>query len=216
MPFESQPIRGPHRLVLLADSDARDSLALYDSNGFIIIGKQLVLASSAQFVVQALRHPLKVGAVLPSSNRLGRAMARTLEEVLTEPLHIVELGPGTGQITKHLLKSNLTLVEINCRFSQLLARDYPDATVFTGSAVDFFSQANAPCAVVSSIPLLNNPEAGAIRQAVAKAYETGLIQYLITYSYGSHSPFAGCGFATEKRVRFVALNLPPARVWLYA
>ncbi|MCD8503955.1 MAG: hypothetical protein LRY56_11420 [Burkholderiaceae bacterium] len=175
-----------------------------------------MLVSSAQFVFQALRHPLKVGAVLPSSNRLGLAMARTLFEALGDELPIVELGPGTGQITKHLPKTNLTLVEINHRFSKLLARAYPDATVFTGSAVEFFSQSTAPCAVVSSIPLLNNPEAGEVRQTMARAYEKGLIKNLITYSYGSHSPFAGCGFAVERQVRFVALNLPPARVWLYA
>lgn len=219
-----------------------------------------MLVSSAQFLFQALRHPRKVGAVLPSSNRLGIAMARALEDSMREPsvrvssmpeqieafspesassvghitngnangnlaaspepLQVVELGPGTGQITKHLQSylpaHDLTLVEINCKFSELLSMAYPGATVFNGSAVAFFSQAVLPCAVVSSIPMLNNPEAGAIRQAVAQAYQDGLIKKLITYSYGSHSPFAGCGFATEKQVRFVAFNVPPARVWLYA
>jgi phospholipid N-methyltransferase len=200
---------------------------------------------------QALRHPRKVGAVLPSSNRLGIAMARALEDSMRkpsmceptdafsaesscgvgqianghangnlpdslEPLQVVELGPGTGQITKHLRADHLTLVEINRKFSELLAKAYPGATVFNGSAVEFFSQAACPCAVVSSIPMLNNPEAGAIREAVAQAYEAGLIKKLITFSYGSHSPFAGCGFASEKQVRFVAFNVPPARVWLYA
>ncbi len=223
-----------------------------------------MLVSSAQFLFQALRHPRKVGAVLPSSNRLGIAMARALEDSMREtsvrvssvrvssmpeptdafsaesssgvghmtngnsngnlaaslePLQVVELGPGTGQITKHLQSNlpanNLTLVEINCKFSELLAKAYPEAKVFNGSAVEFFSQTVSPCAVVSSIPMLNNPEAGAIRQAVAQAYQAGLIQKLITYSYGSHSPFAGCGFATERQVRFVAFNVPPARIWQY-
>lgn len=195
-----------------------------------------MLTSSAQFVFQALRHPRKVGAVLPSSNRLGIAMASALNDAISDArsgesnagkpsgvdlgqscdLQIVELGPGTGQITRHLPTTNITLVEINHKFSQMLASTYPDATVFTGSAVEFFRQLKSPCAVVSSIPLLNNPEAGAIRDAVAQAYRQGLIKQLITYSYGSHSPFADCGFAVEKQVRFVALNLPPARVWLYA
>lgn len=182
-----------------------------------------MLAASAQFVFQALRHPRSVGAVLPSSNRLAIAMAKALEETMADAstvsmnthTRVIELGPGTGRITQHLPQDGLTLVEINAKFSRLLEISYPKATVFTGSAVDFFAQLTTPCAVVSSIPLLNNPHAGAIRQAVASAYQEGLIQKLITYSYGSHSPFSGCGFRSERQVRYVALNVPPARVWLY-
>lgn len=182
-----------------------------------------MLASCAQFVFQALRHPRSVGAVLPSSNRLALAMAKALEQALsdvstrsTDTLNpVVELGPGTGRITRHLPQDNLTLVEINAKFSRSLAVTFPRARVFSGSAVDFLAQLSTPCAVVSSIPLLNNPHADIIRQAVGKAYQDGLIQKLVTYSYGSHSPFSRCGFKSEIQMGLVALNVPPARVWLY-
>lgn len=147
---------------------------------------------------------------------LGEPADQTTGSMAGSALQIVELGPGTGQITKHLPRKNLILVEINARFSEQLAIAFPDATVFKGSAVEFFRQTAQTCAVVTSIPLINNPEAEAIRQAVTQAYRAGIIKKLVTYSYGSQSPYAGCGFAIERQARFVALNLPPARVWLYA
>ena len=51
-----------------------------------------------QFAGRALASPLRFGAILPSGASLGRAMAR-----LTRGTRVVELGPGSGSITRHLL-----------------------------------------------------------------------------------------------------------------
>ncbi len=132
-----------------------------------------------------------------------------------ETIGVVEFGPGTGGITRCLDTNNLTLVEIDETFCELLKHRYPSAHVVNLSAQDYLAQQKTPVAVVSSIPLLNNPHASAIKKAITDGYRNGVIQKLVTFSYGSKSPFAGCGFVHENRFKHVLRNMPPANVWVY-
>jgi len=64
------------------------------------------------------------GAVLPSSRFLARAMTRPLAE-RTGPRRILEVGPGTGAVTGHIVREvkpedRFDLVEINSSFASLL------------------------------------------------------------------------------------------------
>jgi phosphatidylethanolamine/phosphatidyl-N-methylethanolamine N-methyltransferase len=64
------------------------------------------------------------GAVLPSSRFLARAMTRPLAKC-SGPRRILEVGPGTGAVTGHIVKEvklddRFDLVEINGEFAQLL------------------------------------------------------------------------------------------------
>ena len=69
----------------------------------------------------------QIGAMLPSSPALGRAMVRPIREA-TRPLNILEVGPGTGPFTKQILKlmrpeDHFTICEINTRFLTLLKKN---------------------------------------------------------------------------------------------
>lgn len=69
----------------------------------------------------------QIGAMLPSSPALGRAMVRPIREA-HRPLNILEVGPGTGPFTKQILKlmrseDRFTICEINGRFLSLLRRN---------------------------------------------------------------------------------------------
>ena len=168
------------------------------------------------FFYQFLKHPRQVGAVLPCSVDLAQAMRQALEaNGPSENAGVVEFGPGTGGITRCLDTHNLTLVEIDQTFCKLLKRCYPNAQVLNLSAQEFLAQQKTPVTVVSSIPLLNNPHANAIKQAISEGYQNGVIQKLVTFSYGSKSPFAQCGFTQEERFKHVLRNVPPANVWIY-
>src|SRR5262249_5407124 len=60
---------------------------------------------AALFFVRWLKAPHRIGAVAPSSRHLGRAMAR---QVLSAgPGPIIELGGGTGSVTKALLEASI-------------------------------------------------------------------------------------------------------------
>ena len=61
------------------------------------------------------------GAILPSGRRLGRALARFAAEPADHPRRILEVGPGTGAVTRRLVDvlgphDRLDLVERNASF----------------------------------------------------------------------------------------------------
>ena len=86
-----------------------------------------------------LKHPLRLGALFPSSSALGSLMVKHINADING--HILELGPGTGSFTRALLRKgiseeNLVLVEQSQEFTTLLKSFFPKATVICGDAKD--------------------------------------------------------------------------------
>ena len=66
----------------------------------------------------------QIGMVLPSSRMLARAMAKPVREA-RQPVTILEVGPGTGPITREILRAmrpddTFLICEINPRFIERL------------------------------------------------------------------------------------------------
>ncbi len=86
-----------------------------------------------------VRHPATIGTVTPSSRFLARLMVHALDP--SGPQTVVELGPGTGAFTEHILmrlgpQGRFLAVELEPEFvSQLRAR-FPDVTIACASAAD--------------------------------------------------------------------------------
>jgi phospholipid N-methyltransferase len=81
------------------------------------------------FLSQTLRQFHDTGAIAPSSRWLGRALAAPLAERTDEPIAILEAGPGTGALTREIVKhlrpdDHLTLCEINPVFVEHLRRRF--------------------------------------------------------------------------------------------
>ena len=74
--------------------------------------KQNFIKSNLSFIAQFLKHPKEIGAILPSSPLLGKTMAGFVPK--NENRFIVELGPGTGPITKALVKIGLHQENLVC------------------------------------------------------------------------------------------------------
>lgn len=73
-----------------------------------------------QFLSIALRNMKTVGTICPSSPMLSRALAAAAIEA-TSPKRVLEVGPGTGPVTKEILKSMrrgdvLDIVELSSEF----------------------------------------------------------------------------------------------------
>jgi len=63
-------------------------------------------AGTALFLKRWLRRPFATGAVMPSGRLLTKAMALTTRAAIAgRPGYVVELGAGTGEITKALLRA---------------------------------------------------------------------------------------------------------------
>tara|TARA_B110000438_G_scaffold294905_1_gene337016 strand:+ start:519 stop:1097 length:579 start_codon:yes stop_codon:yes gene_type:complete len=89
-----------------------------------------------------LRAPNKIGAVAGSSSILANKM---LDEVDWETAkNIVEYGPGTGAITRHITarlsaEQRFFAVELNDRFVAVLAKHCPTVKIRIGSVGDIRS-----------------------------------------------------------------------------
>jgi len=81
------------------------------------------------FIKNSVKDFYRVGAVAPSSRFLAERMARAT--LINNAQTIIELGAGTGAITKELLKilplqGRLTILEINPDFVSFLEKNFND------------------------------------------------------------------------------------------
>jgi len=96
---------------------------------------------SLEFFKGFLKNPREVGSVIPSSRFLTR---RTLEcGGISQARVIVELGPGTGVLTRHALDrmrsdAKLVAIEISADFVDVLRKEFPDPRLYIhhGSATE--------------------------------------------------------------------------------
>lgn len=89
-----------------------------------------------------LKRPRQIGALVPSSAFLARAMVEILE--LKPDQRVLEIGPGTGVISQRIIAKisrpeNYLGVEINEEFYQGLCRRFPQSRFVHGSAIDLKS-----------------------------------------------------------------------------
>lgn len=186
-----------------------------------------VPGDGARFFRSLIAAPRLTGAVAPSGKALARAMARAVGLVQSGDL-VVELGPGTGPVTRALVErgldpGSLVLVEYDSGFCRMLRTRFEPATVIEGDAY-VFKSVLAPfadrkiAAVVSSLPLLNQPPSRR-EQLIADAFDLmGSEGVFVQFTYGVHSPIPREACAGRYAARGGApiwRNLPPARVWTY-
>ncbi|NVO14544.1 MAG: methyltransferase domain-containing protein [Rhodoplanes sp.] len=186
--------------------------------------KGLRIDDDVRFIRSWIEKPLAMGAVMPSSKPLARAMASFVDPDAQGK--VIELGPGTGAITEALVEhgvdeSRLVLVEFNSNFCRLLRARYPAATVIQGDAYRLrrlFGEIHRGevSAVVSGLPLVTKPLRTRLR-LISEAF--GLLQpgapfIQFTYSVVPPIPRALARVRVEASER-IWLNLPPARVWVY-
>ncbi len=92
-----------------------------------------------KFFIHFLKNLKKTGAVAPSSKFLVRDLISHLQRYLardnSEPLNILEIGPGTGSLTKEIVKAlrpedRLDVVEIQKSFYKVIQKKYSRSNVF--------------------------------------------------------------------------------------
>lgn len=183
----------------------------------------------ALFLGRWLRRPRRVGSITPSSQALGKAMAAVALDGLPADHLVIELGAGTGSITRALLSAGLAAerlvpVELDPELHVHLTRAFPSLRLLNGDAAQL-PQLLADHgiarvgAVVSSLPLLAMP--GRVVEAVVSAAISVLPagRPLVQFTYGTASPvpadLARRLDLEAARIRRVWSNLPPAVVWRF-
>jgi phosphatidylethanolamine/phosphatidyl-N-methylethanolamine N-methyltransferase len=176
------------------------------------------------FLRRWLAHPLKVGAVLPSSPALARLVARQIKLGPDEAL--VELGAGTGSVTKALVeagipKDRLFVVEIDADMCNFLRKQLPQVQVIHGDASRLADLIPARWhgkipTVISGIPMITLPMD--VQQRLTKAWFEVLKPggNMLQYTYSLVSPLPESKLGLKGRRKGIAfLNVPPAWVWSY-
>lgn len=175
------------------------------------------------FLRRWLANPLQMGSIVPSSRALGARVARLIER--REDEVVVELGAGTGAITRALLAGGvpadrLVVVEIVPEMARHLADSLPGVRVVQGDAFDL--AASLPSwmhgkigTAICGIPLVLLPaerQRRFVEQVEAVAPGRGFLLY--TYCITSPLPYRALGLNAERKA-WTPLNFPPASVWRY-
>ncbi|HEY0504953.1 MAG TPA: methyltransferase domain-containing protein [Lysobacter sp.] len=178
---------------------------------------------------QWLRNPLRTAAVAPSGAELAAAMVAELPH---DARRVIELGGGTGAITRALLAHgilgrDLLVVELSDALHAHLEARFPQVRLALGDARDLpgiagrsgFLMDGPADAIVSGLGLLAMP-ADAQRDVLAASFACLYADApFIQFTYGAQPPVPD-EVARELRLQvrkgtFVLRNVPPATVYVY-
>lgn len=159
------------------------------------------------------------GCVAPSSKHLACAMARAAHGAAA----LVELGAGTGPVTRALAQAypglRLVVVELRKDLAAALRREFTTTEVHAAPAASVLRRLTglpSATALVSSLPFRSLPKP--LKQetvgSILDFLRQGHGRFMLQFTYYPGVPFhVPAGFRWRK-VAFVALNLPPAAIWV--
>jgi phosphatidylethanolamine/phosphatidyl-N-methylethanolamine N-methyltransferase len=168
--------------------------------------------------------PKAVGSIIPTSSVTARRMASVVDPASGLP--VLELGPGTGVITRAILErgvkpENLFAVEYAAEFVAHLKLRFPAVNLIQGDAFNLDETLGVHAglkfdSIVSGVPLLNFPVKQRVRyvENLLDRIEPG--RPIIQLTYGPRSPVPPArGDYRVTRFDFIIRNIPPTTLWLY-
>ena len=169
-------------------------------------------------LLHLLKRPALTGAFASSSRYLALAMVRATGEAR----HVVELGAGTGPVTKELRRrlpdASLVAVEMQPGLAQQLRNKFSGLDVRQDLAQEVLDGLvyPDPVAVVSSLPFRSLPQGmredtiASIERFLRRAPGSRLVQF----TYQPRAPFKASVDFRWHKVCSVWRNAPPAGVWV--
>lgn len=178
------------------------------------------------FFKRWLQHPFQLGTFAPISLRLSRLAAQCIRYQKGE--NIVEIGAGTGRLTRALLEAGIPLdkliaVELDQSMCSFLQKTTPDLLCIQGDACylsDLIPKQLCGYVdkIVSAIPLMYLPPR-AREKIIESCFDVlkpgGEIIHL---TYHSRSPLHSLKInyqISSERIGALWLNFPPGFLWCY-
>lgn len=184
-----------------------------------------LLASDGIFFLRTfLANPLRVAALLPSGRRLAAAVAAQIDP--RPGGTVLELGPGTGAVTRAILEAGiapaeLAAIESDADFAAALRRDFDRIRIIEGDAFAFplllarSGIATPLRTIISGVPVLSR-SLGVRRKLLADAMAALRPQGpFVQFSYGAEPPIPPGDGVEVRRAAIVWQNVPPMHVWVY-
>lgn len=165
-----------------------------------------------------------VGALVPTSAVTARRMASVIDP--SSGLPVLELGAGTGVLTKAILERgvparNIVSVEYSTLFYNNLVERFPEVDFRNGDAFELERtlgdrrHETFDC-VISAVPMLSFPlerRVALLKDLLARIPRG---RPVIQITHGPMSPLPSMpDVYTISHFDFVVRNIPPAQLWLY-
>jgi len=177
-----------------------------------------------RFFKSWVESPRAIGTICPTGKVIATRMASVINT--GSGLPVLELGPGTGAITKAILRhgvkpENLYSVEYTASLIPHLEAEHPGVNFIHGDAFDLQNALGEMAAsrfdsVVSALPLLNFPVGQRIALVRDLLNRLPAGRPIVQLSYGPHSPVPpDWQTYTVEPLDWIFRNLPPARLWIY-
>lgn len=168
--------------------------------------------------------PKAVGSITPTSAIAARRMASIVNP--DSDLPVLELGPGTGVVTRAILAlgvkpEKLYSIEYSENFVRHLREQFSEVNIIQGDAFNLDETLGDRRdmvfdSVVSGVPLLNFPTEQRIRYVEDLLNRIPAGRPVMQLTYGPFSPVPpGRGNYTVERYEFILRNIPPTQLWLY-
>ena len=168
--------------------------------------------------------PIKLGAFSPTGRALVELMVK---HAAPDPAgYALELGPGTGAVTQALIDfgvapEKIVCVEYDKGFYRHLRGRFPGVNVLHGDALDLDNalgefRNTTFSAALSGLPLLNIAKAKRapyLENILDRLVPGGVVSQL-SYSFVPPQEAIPGRLAVDKS-KWVTLNLPPGRAWIY-
>ncbi|HQU86057.1 MAG TPA: methyltransferase domain-containing protein [Pyrinomonadaceae bacterium] len=185
------------------------------------------MKENIQFLQAFLKNPLKVGSIAPSSPELA---SRMIEGIAPDEDNIVlELGVGTGAITKHLLevlpnKNSYLGIEIDKKLVDSMKKRYDGLNIVCGNAAEAYkihkkSGLGKVGYIICCLPFVSLPnEVGEqILIEIDKFMQEGCTVRTFQYAHGFYMPsalklreFMRNRYGRSQKSPLIVKNVPPA------
>lgn len=185
------------------------------------------MKENLQFLQAFLKNPLKVGAVAPSSDELAAEMLAGFKP--NDENIVLELGVGTGALTKHLQqiipdRDSYLGIELDHDLVRSLNRRYPNMNIVCGNAMEAYkihaeSGLGKVRYLACCLPFVSLPkEVGdEILAEITKFMDEGCELRMFQYAHGYYLPparklreYLRDRYGKSRRSPLVLKNLPPA------
>jgi phosphatidylethanolamine/phosphatidyl-N-methylethanolamine N-methyltransferase len=180
-----------------------------------------------QFLQSFIKNPSQVGAIAPSGAELAKKMIEGIDA--NKDNVVLEIGIGTGAITRHLQKlipnrESYLGIEIEKSFVEKLHAEFPKLNIVCGDAChtrDILSQQDfgKVSYIISGMPFVVLPEkiSDGILREVDKLMDEGCMFRTFQYFHGYNLPPARRfrqrldeQYGKAKRSSLILKNVPPA------